>query len=190
MSTIENFPLHEAICLYGASSENISDSYKQAAFEVGAAVARSGHALVCGGGRAGLMRCAIEGAISEGGTAIGVLPEFMVERDWQHPALTHMISTADMHERKHTMAQLSKGVIAAPGGCGTFEELLEIITWRQLKLWSGNVVILNVDGYYDPLIAMLKRADEEGFSRKDQGVIWQVATTAQEALQIALQSKK
>lgn len=172
----------KAVCVYGASSEKIAEAYKEAAYRCGAAIARSGHPLVCGGGRQGLMRCAIEGALSEGGTAIGVLPQFMVERSWQHPALTRMIATEGMHERKRTMAELSMGVVACPGGCGTLEELLEIITWRQLNLWSGPIVILNVDGYYDPLVEMLQRTIDQGFRRSDREALWSVATDAEEAV--------
>lgn len=182
----ENTLQGDAICVYGASSEHISDTYKRAATECGAAIARSGHPLVCGGGRMGLMRCAIEGALSAGGEAIGVLPHFMVQRAWQHPQLTRMIDTADMHERKATMARLSMAVIAAPGGCGTLEELLEIITWRQLGLWRGQVVILNVDGYYDPLVEMLERTIEQGFRRGDESRLWSVASNADEAMEMAL----
>lgn len=176
----------KAICVYGASSETIAQEYKDAAKKVGSLIALSGHALVCGGGKAGLMRAAIEGAHQDGGTTIGVLPQFMVDRQWQHPALTQMISTPDMHSRKRTMASLSMAAIALPGGCGTFEELFEIITWRQLNLYHGNVVILNTAGYYDPLIEMLRRAQEQHFMRPDHAGLVAVATTPEEALKMAL----
>ncbi len=111
----------------------------------------------------------------------------MIEKAWQHPGLTRMIETPTMHVRKETMARLSRGVIACPGGCGTFEELLEIITWRQLGLYGGNVVILNVGGYYDPLLDLFRRASEEGFMRStDAGPLFCVADNAADAVAMAV----
>ena len=98
-----------------------------------------------------------------------------------------MIATASMHERKHTMAMMAVAAIACPGGCGTFEELLEIITWRQLNLYRGQVVILNTDGYYDPMLQMFDRAIEQGFMHADHKRLFTVATTAAEAVAAALQ---
>lgn len=139
-----------AVTVYGASSDQIDPCYKEAAYELGRRIAEAGCSLVCGGGKAGLMKAAIDGAVDAGGEAIGVLPHFMVENAWQYQRLTSMIDTPDMHSRKHTMARMSCAAIACPGGCGTFEELMEIITWRQLNLYRGQVVILNTAGYYDP----------------------------------------
>ena len=176
-----------AIVVYGASSEDIKQEYKDAARETGKLIAEAGCALVCGGGRQGLMKAAIDGALDAGGEAIGVLPQFMIDNNWQHPGLTRMIATASMHERKHTMAMMAVAAIACPGGCGTFEELLEIITWRQLNLYRGQVVILNTDGYYDPMLQMFDRAIEQGFMHADHQRLFTVATTAAEAVAAALQ---
>ena len=176
-----------AIVVYGASSEDLKQEYKDAARETGKLIAEAGCALVCGGGRQGLMKAAIDGALDAGGEAIGVLPQFMIDNNWQHPGLTRMIATASMHERKHTMAMMAVAAIACPGGCGTFEELLEIITWRQLNLYRGQVVILNTDGYYDPMLQMFDRAIEQGFMHADHKRLFTVATTAAEAVAAALQ---
>ncbi len=174
------------VCIYGASSAQIDSKYKEAAYEVGRLLASAGRTLVCGGGRSGLMAAAIEGALDAGGDTVGVLPAFMIEKQWQHPRLSRTVVTADMHERKSTMASMSGAVIALPGGCGTLEELMEIITWRQLNLYHGRVVICNIGGYYDPLIAMLNRTLEEGFMRPDHSSLWEVASTAREAVEAAL----
>lgn len=174
------------ICIYGASSDNIPQPYKDAATECGALIARAGAALVCGGGKAGLMRCAIDGALANGGEAIGVLPEFMVEKGWQHPDLTEMIAEPSMHSRKSRMASLSSAVIALPGGVGTLEELTEIITWRKLNLFTGQVVILNIDGFFDPLIQMLERTVEQGFMHPRHLHLWRVASTPDQAVAMAL----
>lgn len=176
----------KAICVYGASNSDIDTVYKEAARELGRLIARSGHILVSGGGRGGLMAEAIEGATEAGGTTVGVLPEFMIERSWQHPSLTQMIATPDMHTRKRTMASLSCAAIAMPGGCGTLEELMEIITWRQLGLFDGNVVILDTDGFYAPLLEMLDQCDRKGFMRHGSKELWHVATTPDEAIKKAL----
>lgn len=184
---ITNAPeVTDAITVYGASSENIATAFKEQAFEAGRLIALAGHPLVCGGGRAGLMRQAIEGADSAGGVTIGVLPSFMVAKNWQHPALTYMVETDSMHTRKAAMARMSQAVIACPGGVGTFEELMEIITWRQLGLYAGNIVILNVDGYYDPLLEMLRSAAAAGFMHPECLAICRVAKDAAEAVEMAL----
>lgn len=157
--------LGRAVTVYGASSADIDDIYKSAARELGYLVARSDRPLVSGGGREGLMGAAIEGASSAGGVTIGVLPDFMITKGWQHTALTQMVAVNTMHRRKAMMAALASDVVAMPGGIGTFEELLEIITWRQLGLYCGNVIILNTAGYYNPLLDMLARAGEQHFMR-------------------------
>lgn len=162
----------KAVCVYGASRESIASHYKEAAFQLGQLIAVAGLKLVSGGGRQGLMRCAIEGANSAGGATIGVLPRFMDERDWGHPLLTEKIVTEDMHHRKQTMAHLANAVVAMPGGCGTFEEILEMITWKKLGLFSGEVLILNTSGYYDSLIAMLTNAIDQGFMSKEDIDLW------------------
>lgn len=176
----------DSILIYGASSNDIDASYKDAARQIGRLIAQRGLGVVCGGGRSGLMAAAIDGALEVGGRAVGVLPEFMVRNGWQHRALTEMIVTADMHERKRTMASMSIAAIALPGGCGTLEELMEIITWRQLGLYAGNVVIFNQNGYYDPLIEMLSRTISMGFMRGDHSALWSVALTPDEAVAKAL----
>ncbi len=173
-----------AITVYGASSPAVDDIYKEAAKETGRLIALSGHALVSGGGRTGLMGAAIEGACAACGKTIGVLPRFMDERGWGNHLLSEKIVTPDMHTRKAAMMNMSLGAIALPGGVGTFEELMEAITWRQLNIYRGNVVILNTAGYYDPLLEMLQRTIEQHFMRDDHTDLWQVASTPSEAVKI------
>ncbi|MDE6460341.1 MAG: TIGR00730 family Rossman fold protein [Paramuribaculum sp.] len=172
----------KAICVYGASRDSVADRFKQDAFAVGELVASKGMVLVSGGGRGGLMASAINGALSAGGTTVGVLPQFMVEKGWQHEGLTRMITCADMHTRKRTMAEMSAGVIALPGGVGTLDELMEIITWRQLGLYSGKVVILNTDGFYDPLLEMFEKITKLKFMRQSRNTLWIVADTPEAAV--------
>ncbi|MCM1449897.1 MAG: TIGR00730 family Rossman fold protein [Clostridiales bacterium] len=175
--------MNTGVTIYGASSARIDHVYLDAARQAGYLLASKGIDVVCGGGRSGVMGEAIDGALEAGGAAIGVLPQFMVENGWQHPGLTRMVITPDMHSRKKTMASMSMGAIAMPGGVGTLEELLEIITWRQLGLYHGNVVILNINGYYDPLLEMLGRTIEQHFMNPDHASLWSVATTVAEAVE-------
>jgi uncharacterized protein (TIGR00730 family) len=114
----------------------------------------------------------------------------MVEQDWQHKGLTQLIVTETMHERKQIMAEMSDGMIALPGGCGTMEELLEIITWKQLGIYLNPIVILNIDGFYNPLLEMLQRAIDGNFMRPEHQNIWQVATSAQEAVELLYTTPK
>ena len=136
------------------------------------------------------MRSVEDGALEKGGKAVGVIPHFMVEQNWHHTGLTELLITEDMHERKQTMARMSDAVIALPGGCGTMEELCEIITWKQLGLYLNPIVILNIDGYYDSLIAQLDKAVEEHFMGEIQKNIWSVATTPAEAVEIIRNSPR
>lgn len=178
--------MKKAVTVYCASSPSVDSVYVETARSLGAALAGAGLSTVCGGGRSGLMAAVIDGAADAGGETIGVIPTFMVERRWNHPRVSRLIKTASMHERKQTMASLSRAAIALPGGCGTLEELLEIITWRQLGLFDGHVVIFNVNGYYDPLIAMLDRSVEQHFMNPDHRSLWHVTETVNEAVEIVL----
>ena len=177
MNTIKN------VCVYSASSTQIAPVYFQVAEELGRLLAEKHINLINGAGYRGLMGATSNAALAAGGTVTGIIPRFMVEQGWQHQGLTRLVETETIHERKQLMADLSDGVIALPGGCGTLEELLEIITWKQLGLYLKPIVILNVDGYYNPLIEMLQNAISGNFMRKEHEAIWQVATTAQEAVE-------
>ena len=125
-----------------------------------------------------------DAVLAAGGEVTGVIPHFMVEQGWQHKGLTEMIEVENMHQRKQKMADLSDAIIALPGGCGTLEELLEIITWKQLGLYLNPVVILNTNNFFDPLLAMLQHAMDENFMREQHGAIWHVASTPQEAVEL------
>lgn len=173
------------VVVYGASSPQISPEFLQTGRDLGRALAEAGFAVVSGGGRSGMMAAVIEGASEVGGTTIGVLPQFMIDRGWNHPALTSTIVTPDMHARKSTMASMSCAAIAMPGGVGTFEELLEIITWRQLGLFQGRVIIFNIDGYYDPLIQLLENAIELRFMNPDHRNLYHLVDNVEQAVRIA-----
>jgi uncharacterized protein (TIGR00730 family) len=172
------------VCVYSASSTKIAPVYFATAEELGRLLAMRSINLINGAGSIGLMAATSNAALSAGGTVTGVIPRFMVEQNWHHSGLTQLVETETMHERKQLMAEMSDGVIALPGGCGTMEELLEIITWKQLGLYLKPIVILNINGFYDPLLEMLQRAIDGHFMRPEHGTIWQVATSPQEAIDL------
>ena len=171
-----------SVCVYSASSTKIAPVYFEAAEKLGSLLAKQHIRLINGAGSIGLMRSVADADLKNGGDVTGVIPHFMVEQNWHHTGLTELIEVTSMHERKQKMANLSDGIIALPGGCGTLEELLEIITWKQLGLFLNPIVILNIDGYYNPLIEMLHNAIGENFMRQEHARMWQVAQTPQEAV--------
>ena len=173
-----------SVCVYSASSTKIDPVYFDAARELGTLLGQRHIRLINGAGNMGLMAAVSDAALAAGGEVTGVIPRFMVEQGWHHTGLTELVEVETMHERKKTMADLSDAVIALPGGCGTLEELLEIITWKQLGLYLNPVVVLNTGGYFDPLLAMLQKAVEENFMRTQHGAIWHVAGTAREAVEL------
>lgn len=172
------------ICVYAASSGSAAETFLSAARDLGAEMGRRGHALINGAGRTGLMGASADACMSAGGEAVGVIPRFMIEQGWQHPAMSRLIITEDMHRRKETMAELSDGCIALPGGVGTLEELLEIITWKQLGLYLKPIVVLNTDNYFGPLLQQLDAAVAASFMRPVHSSIWRVATTPKEAVDL------
>lgn len=176
------------VCVYSASSTKIEPVYFEAAEELGRLLASRQINLINGAGCLGLMCCISDAALAAGGTVTGVIPRFMVEQGWHHKGLTRLVQTESMHERKQLMASMSDGVIALPGGCGTLEELMEIITWKQLGLYLNPIVILNTNGFYNPLLEMLQSAIDQHFMRPEHGKIWQVATHPQEALELLYQT--
>lgn len=177
----------KAITVYGASADGLDEVFHTAARRVAEEAVRRGAAVVNGGGTQGMMGSVNDTVLAAGGTAIGVIPRFMVERGWGHKGLSRCEVSEGMHDRKARMAELATGVIALPGGVGTLDELMEIITWRQLGLFDGQVVILNVGGYWDDLLRMLGTAEKRGFMRKGtRGDLWYVTDDPVEAVARAL----
>ena len=172
-----------SVCVYSASSTKIDETYFEAARRLGHLLAERHIRLVNGAGSIGLMRSIADSVLENGGEVTGVIPKFMVEQGWHHTGLTSLVEVESMHERKQLMADLSDAVIALPGGCGTLEELLEIITWKQLGLYLNPIIVLNTNSFFDPLLAMLERAIDENFMRRQHGDIWNVAHTPEEAIE-------
>ena len=170
------------ICVYCASSTQINPRFFEATSRLGQILATAGHSVVFGGGATGLMGQLADSMLAANGKITGVIPQFMCDEDWHHNELSELIVTNTMHERKEKMANMADAAIALPGGCGTMEELLEVITWKQLGIFTKPIIIVNMDGYYDALIEMLHHAVNEKFMRDIHKNIWEVVQSPEEVL--------
>ncbi len=160
--TPETSPL-ERICVFCGSSAGEDSRYLDGATRLGEELVRREIGLVYGGSRMGMMGRLADTVIGAGGAVIGIIPEPLTHREVAHHGLTELVVTDSMHERKSEMARRADGFIAAPGGLGTLEEFLEVATWAQLGMHSKPCGLLNLHGFYDPLIAMLDHQSHEGF---------------------------
>jgi uncharacterized protein (TIGR00730 family) len=157
------------MCVFAGSNSGTRPAYLEAARALGRTLADRGLGVVYGGARVGLMGALADAALAAGTEVIGVIPESLVTKEVAHGGLTKLHVVTSMHERKAMMASLSEGFVALPGGWGTLEELFEVLTWGQLGLHRKPCGMLNAAGYFDPLLAFLDHAVEEGFVRREQG---------------------
>jgi len=155
------------VCVFCGSSAGLRPEYREAAEAFAHELAARRIGLVFGGGGIGLMKHVADTVLAAGGHAIGVIPDALLAREVEHPSLPDLRVVGSMHERKALMAELSDAFVALPGGFGTFEELCEAITWTQLGLHQKRCGLLNVAGFYDPLLALFDGAMREGFMSKD-----------------------
>lgn len=153
----------KSVCVYCGSADHIPEKYLQAARQMGTALARRGLTLIYGGGKTGLMGALADAVLAAGGQAVGVIVETMNTPALAHAGLTRMEVAATIHQRKARMYALADGYLALPGGYGTLDELFETLTWAQIGEHAKPVGLLDVDGYYQPLLAMLDKATAEGF---------------------------
>ncbi|HMF08921.1 MAG TPA: TIGR00730 family Rossman fold protein [Thermoanaerobaculia bacterium] len=154
-----------SVCVFCGANEGSDPAYAEAARDLAAALASAGVRLVTGGGRVGLMGVVADAALAAGGEVVGVIPQALLAREMGHTGLTRLEVVETMHERKARMADLSDGFVALPGGVGTLEELFEVWTWAQLGVHEKPCGLVNVRGYYDPLLAFLDHSASEGFLR-------------------------
>ncbi len=175
------------ICIFASSSENLSPRYYTLAQELGKQIASSGAALVFGGGRQGLMGAAARGAAQNSGSIIGVVPELMNKPGILYEGCSELHSTSTMHSRKQYMEERADGFIALPGGFGTLEELLEVLTLKQLGYHFKPVVILNVDCFFDPLLEQFELIFAEGFAHTAFRSLYELAYTPKEAVRLILE---
>ena len=171
------------VCVYCGSKTGQNGAFTKGAKTLGYALANNNIGLVYGGGSVGLMNEVANAALSRGGQVHGVIPQHLYEMEVAHEQLTALHITDTMHERKAMMAELSDAFVALPGGFGTFEELMEAITWLQLGIHDKSVILFNVDGYYDKLIEFIDHAVENGFITSDNRTSLKVANKVEECLQ-------
>lgn len=157
----------DKIAVYCASSIGYDPIYMEGAKRLGQVIGSQGKSLVYGGAHVGLMGAVADGVLSEGGKAYGVIPEFLKVKELEHSGLTECFVVGTMHERKAKMAELADAIIALPGGFGTMEELFEMITWSQLKLHEKPIGLLNINGFYNPLMTFVDRMIDSGFVKDE-----------------------
>ena len=170
------------VCVFCGSSAGTRPEYAEAARVLAAELARRRLGLVYGGGSVGIMGILADAALAAGAEVIGVIPRPLASRELAHAGLTELRVVESMHERKATMAALADGFIALPGGLGTLEETLEILTWAQLGIHAKPVAALNTAGYWDSLIGLLGHAVAEGFIRREYAALMLFANTPDELL--------
>jgi len=151
------------ICVFAGSSRGARPGYAGAARELARSLVERGCGLVYGGGNIGLMAVIADAVLERGGQAVGVIPEFLVDKELAHRGLTELRIVKSMHERKAVMAEISDGFLGLPGGIGTMEEFFEVLSWAQLDLHDKPCGLLNTRGYYDPIVGFLDRGVDEGF---------------------------
>jgi len=155
-----------AICVFCGSNYGANPLYESLAKEFGYLLAASGRTLVYGGGKIGLMGVVADAALAKGGKVIGVIPQILVEKEQAHPNLSCLEVVKDLHERKARMMVLSDAFVALPGGLGTYEEFFEVLSWSQIKLHEKPCGALNINGFFEPLLQLLKANVVAGFMRQ------------------------
>ncbi|MEW4024238.1 LOG family protein YvdD [Bacillus sp. B01(2024)] len=156
----------KTICVFAGSNLGVNEEYKRKAAELGEYMAEQGIALVYGGSRVGLMGTVADALMAGGGKAVGVMPSGLFSGEIVHQNLTELIEVSGMHERKAKMSELADGYIAMPGGFGTYEELFEVLCWAQIGIHQKPIGLYNVNGYFEPMMKMVKYSIQEGFSNE------------------------
>lgn len=175
-------PKLSTVTVYCASSRKADREYRDAARRLGAILAQVPVTIVYGGGAVGSMGALADGALEHQGRVEGVLPRFMYDLEWGHPGLADLHIVNDLHERKRKMIKETDAVVALPGGCGTFEELFEAITWKRLGLYCNPIVIVNTRGAFGPAIELLERSVREGFMNEIHRDMWSVVDEPEQVL--------
>ncbi len=174
------------VCIFCGSYRGAQPIYMTAAHTMGMGLAQRGLGLVYGGGRVGLMGAVADGAIAGGGKTTGVIPQSLVDRELAHVGLSELHVVASMHERKAMMAEIADAFIAMPGGFGTLDELFEIITWAQLGFHHKPIALLNVGGYFDPMLMFIEHMATEGFIKMEHRAAVLVKNEVDELLDMLL----
>lgn len=174
--------MSKQVTIYCASSPKVPKVYFDAAAELTKLLVDAGYGIRYGGGAKGLMGIIADTALERGGEITGIIPRFMIDVEWEHKGVTEMIHVTTMHQRKELLIENTQAVIALPGGTGTLEELFEVMSWKKLGQFPHPIVLLNTNGYYDPLIEMSQRMVDESFMRPEHNHLWKVVTDASEVV--------
>lgn len=175
---------YKTIGIMCGSSEACDNKYLEMAYKLGQLLGEVGHDIIYGGGAKGLMRRVADGALNKGARVDGYMPDFMIAVEWQHNELTHLHKTKDMNERKELMMNNSNATIFLPGGCGTMEEFFVWLTAKRLGQHTGPLIIMNFEGYYNPLIQLLDNMEKERFHNTIHRNMWSVANDLNDVLKV------
>jgi len=174
--------LINSVCIYCGASDAVAAKYKMTAGQVSTALARQGLTIVYGGGHVGLMGIVADAALAAGAKVIGIIPEHIRADEVQHTGLTELHIVPDMHTRKRMMVTRADAFVILPGGLGTLDETLEILSWKKLKLHNKPILLFNQDGYWDSLLALIDRTIAEGFAVPSDRALFQVVTDAEKVV--------
>ena len=174
-----------SLCVLCGSREGNDRAYREAAIRLGELMAEEGVRLVYGGGSIGLMGVIADAVIEAGGEVVGVIPDFLIRYEVGHGRLTDLVVTDSMHDRKRRMFEMADAFVVLPGGLGTLDETFEIVTWKQLRLHDSPIIILNVNGYWSPLLALINATIRGGFAHPDIAELIAVVETPEQVFQIA-----
>jgi len=177
---------NSSVCIYCGSSPGDDPVYMESARQIGTLIASQGHRLVYGGGHVGLMGAAADAALAAGGEVIGVIPQDILDKEVGHGGVTELFTVSSMHERKMKMASMSDCFIALPGGIGTLEEIIEVLTWGQLGFHNKACGVLNISGFFNPLLELLDHMVEHRFLKAEHRDQLLVAETPEAILTAAL----
>jgi uncharacterized protein (TIGR00730 family) len=171
-----------SVCVYCGSSSRVPEAHKQAARRLGELLGRERIRLIYGGGRIGLMGIVADAALESGGEVIGIIPQFLEAIELGHPSATELVVTESMHARKQKMAEQSDAFVVLPGGLGTLDETFEIMTWRQLGLHDKPIVVVDAEGYWQPLSALINHMVAHGYARPENAALIQYVPSVEEVL--------
>lgn len=166
--------MSKKICVFCSASGSLNPVYYDAADALGLALAHGGYDLVYGGSRSGMMGRTADGALKGGANVTGVIPDFLVHKEIAHDDIHTLHVTKTMHERQMKMGELADGFVVMPGGMGTLAEFFEVVTWRTLEVFEKPIILVNEGGFWDHLIAMMQKLEDEGFLHKNAGRVFAV----------------
>ena len=173
----------KSICVFCGASGKVDEAYRQAASQLGTLVGAKGFDLVYGGGHVGLMGLVADAALASGSPVLGVIPKFLQDYEVGHHGLDELIVTDNMHDRKRIMYERSDAFVILPGGLGTLDETFEVLTWTQLGLSAKPVILANINGFWNPLLALVDHLVSSGFAREEDRSIIQVADNMEDIFQ-------